>query len=588
VREGREGREGSGRREVTPIGPLFFLRLPGLLCLFWLAATAPPLSAGEGFPTFVDVAQESGLDVVHVHGGWVPITILETNEGGVGFVDYDGDGDLDVYAVNGSFTRLQPHPGGPHEDPTNRLYRNDGGRFTDVTQTAGVGNTGAGLGLAVGDYDNDGDPDLYVTNWGPNVMYNNNGDGTFTDVTEAAGVGDTRWGQGTSFGDYDNDGDLDLYVSNYVAFSPGGLLFCTYGPQKVHYGCSPWNYPPQENVLYRNNGDGTFSDVTRSAGVADPEGRGLGAVFGDVNDDGWVDLYVPNDASGNTLFLNRQDGTFENSTMMSGVGFDETGKVQASMGCAFGDYDNDGFPDIFITNYSDETNTLYRNDGEGFFTVRTAPLGLAAPSLHALGWGTGFYDLDHDGYRDLFVANGHTYDVVEQMHPHLTFRQRNQVYRNLEGRTFQDVTEACGPGFDIVDSSRGTAFGDYDNDGDIDILVANSGSGLNLLRNDGGNRGSWLMVRLEGAAGRSPGGTNRDGVGAKVVVTAGGRPLVETVSRGKSYLSVSDFRLHFGLGRAETVERLEVHWPSGTVDIVEDLPARQEVMIREGVGWVLP
>ena len=576
----------------------------GRVALFAATGLAALLSysgvRADALPQFVDVAREAGVTFRHDHGGWVPITILETDESGIGFVDYDGDGDLDIYAVNGAPTRLEPRPGGAGEPPVNRLYRNNGdGTFADVTAAAGVGHAGAGLGLAVGDYDNDGNPDLYVTNWGPNVLYRNNGDGTFTDVAAAAGVGDPRWGHGSAFGDYDNDGDLDLYVANYVAYRPDGLLWCYHGPQRVRYGCSPWNYDPQPNVLYRNNGDGTFADVTAAAGVANPEGRGLSAVFGDYDGDGWVDVYISNDASPNVLYHNLRDGTFEDVTLMSGVGLSETGQVQASMGCAFGDYNNDGLPDIFITNYADETNTLYQNDGDGFFTVRSAPLGLAGPSLHSLTWGTGFYDFDNDGYRDIFTATGHVYDVVEQMHAHQTFKQRNQLFMGRGAKGFVEMTDQAGPGLQIVESSRGTAFGDYDNDGDVDILVTNSGAEANLLRNDGGNRSNWVAVQLIGGArmradgkgwesARGPGRpfSNRDGVGALVTVTAGDLTLHEAVARGTSYLSPSDPRLHFGLGSRTQADRIEIRWPSGVVDVVANVAARQLVVIEEGAGVV--
>ncbi|MBI1924659.1 VCBS repeat-containing protein, partial [Candidatus Poribacteria bacterium] len=469
--------------------PLFFMA-----CLMGMNVE----SRAESRLEFTPVTEQAGIQFRHVDGRSGRRYFLETVGSGVAFFDYDGDGFLDIYLVNGA-----PHPPPPllkleergqgGEVPTNALYRNNGdSTFADVTEKAGVGDTGYGAGCAVSDYDNDGDLDLYVTNFGPNVLYRNNGDGTFTDVTQSAGVGEARWSLGCAFADYDNDGFVDLYVANYIDFHYEEHTDCS--QKGVPTYCPPESFRGAPDTLYHNNGDGTFTEVTQAAGVYNEAGKGMGVVFGDYDNDGFVDCYVGNDAGENFLYHNEGNGTFTNVGWMAGVEADENGNVQGTMGVDFGDYDNDGLLDLVALNFQNQPNAIYHNDGGGFFKDVSLPAGMGY-SIPYVGWGTDFFDADNDGYKDIFVANGHLQDLVEQYDDTTTYAQRNQLLVNNGNGTFVDRSAQSGLGLGLLKVSRGLATGDYDNDGDLDLLISNANDTPDLLRNDGGNQGNWLIIR---------------------------------------------------------------------------------------------
>lgn len=526
------------------------------------------ISAGQ--VRFVDVTQEAGIDFVYVNGASGQKYMPEPMGSGAAFFDYDNDGDLDLYIVNGA-----PFPGYHcSEIPRNALYRNNGdGTFTDVTDEAGVGDAHYGMGVAVGDYDNDGDLDLYVTNFGPNVLYRNNGDGTFTDVTKEAGVGDDGWGTNAAFVDYDLDGDLDLYVANYIEFDVRHNKVCLQGNVRAY--CGPTAYPGQSGILYRNNGDGTFTDVTKEAGLCTTEGRQLGAVWGDYDNDGDPDMFVANDKTPNFLFRNNGDGTFTEVGLEAGVAYSEDGAAESGMGADFGDYDNDGWLDIVMATYQWLPNRLYRNEGGEFFTDVTFLAHIGAESLPYLGMTVAFLDYDNDGWLDIFAANGHLDENVKEYDPMASYAQRNQLFHNNGDGTFTEVTEMVGPGFKIENVSHGAAFGDYDNDGDVDIFVSNSHGPCSLLRNDGGNGNHWLAIRTVGTK------SNRDGIGAKIKLTSGDLVQVREVRSSYGYLGSSDLRVYFGLGRRKKVDRIEIRWPSGQVQVLEDVEVDQFLTVRE-------
>ncbi len=533
---------------------------------------------------FVDITVQAGVGFRHVHGGSGQKYFVETMGAGCAFFDYDGDGDLDLYAVNGA--PLPEFVG--NETPTNKLYRNNGdGTFTDVTERAAVGDTGYGTGCATGDYDNDGDLDLYVTNYGPNLLYRNNGDGTFTDVTERAAVGDSHWGAGCAFLDYDNDGDLDLYVANYLDYSLDDPRIDLI-PYIVDYHGTrasdlktyphPHNFNDAPDRLYRNNGDETFTDVADVAGVANTAGKSLGVVVTDYDDDGDPDLYVANDMVGNFLYRNNGDGTFTDVGLISGVGYNENGQEEGGMGVDAGDYDNDGWMDLIVTNFQHETYTLYRNNGDGTFTDVSFASGTGRVTRPYLGWGVGFFDYNNDGHSDLFAANGHVQDNIERLDGSTSYPQRNLLFHNNGDGTFADASLKSGDGMRLVKSSRGTAFGDYDNDGDVDLFVLNSNERADLLRNDGGNRNNYLTVRTVGTV------SNRDGIGARVKVVSGRLRQMKEVRSGSSYLSQNDLRVHFGLGSCSTVDTLMIRWPSGTVQVLTDIPVNRVWTVTEQAG----
>ena len=522
---------------------------------------------------FVDVTQEAGIHWKHVDGRSGQKYFMETLGSGAAFFDYDKDGDPDLYFVNSA-----PLPGYVSQEvPTNCLYRNNGdGTFTDVTEKAGVGDTGYGHGCAVGDYDNDGHLDLYVTNYGVNRLYRNNGDGTFTEVAESAGVTEPRWSTGCAFADYDRDGNLDLYVVNYIVFDIDENPWCGFKEKGIRAYCEPDNFTAQSDTLYRNNGDGTFTDVTKTAGIYNTTGKGLGVVWGDYNNDGTPDIYVANDSTENLFYHNTGDGTFEEVGFMVGVALSEDGVAENGMGTAFGDWNNDGWLDLTVTNYAQQTNTLYHNDADGFFTDATATTKTAQLTYPYLGWATAFIDYDNDGYQDLFVANGHLHENLAELGQEGTYGQRNLLFRNNTANgTFTEVSESLGPGMTLEDVSRGATFADYDLDGDIDIVVTNSNTAPRLLRNDGGNRKNYLQLRLTATRGST------DAIGARVKITTGNLTQTREVRSGDGYLSQQDLTLHFGIGDYERVDSIEVVWQRGTQQLLESVPANQVLSLKE-------
>jgi hypothetical protein len=535
----------------------------------------PPL----GF-SFRNVAREAGLNAVTTFGGMDKNKyLLETTGSGAAFLDYDGDGWLDVFLVNG--TTLEGFPKG--QEPRSHLYHNRGdGTFEDKTPPAIHEQTGWGQGVCVGDYDNDGRPDLYVTYYGQNRLFHNEGDGRFEDVTERAGLlgKRTRWGTGCAFLDYDRDGRLDLFAANYIdldlATAPvpeSGL--CRY--KGVMVACGPPGLPGGKNVLYHNLGDGRFEDVSERAGILNAGTYGLGVSTLDFDDDGWTDLYVANDSNPCALYLNRHDGTFEDMGVLTGCAFSQDGKPQAGMGIAIGDYDHNGTLDIFKTNFAGDTATLYANSGGGFCDDRTFASGVGI-NTRWLGWGTGFIDLDNDGWLDLFLTNGHVYPEVEKIAAEAGYKQRKVVYLNMRDGRFVDVSERLGPPITTPKAGRGTAFGDYDNDGDVDVLVNNVHDAPDLFQLQSPPGRHWLLVKLVGTR------SNRSAIGARVRCTSGGMAQVDEVRSGGSYISQNDLRVHFGLGDATRVDRLEVRWPSGLVEEWTDLAADQILERVEGTG----
>ena len=544
---------------------ILFFFLIGLFDVSFAASTQDNID-------LIAVTESAKIDFQHVDGRCGRRYFLETVGSGVAFFDYDADGFLDIYFVNGAdlpgFASKSP--------PTNKLYHNNrNGTFTDVTDTAGVGDTGYGGGCAVADYDNDGNLDLYVTNFGRNVLYRNNGDGTFTDVTLRSGSGESRWSLGCAFADYDNDGFVDLYVTNYIDFRFEEHKSCAqYGAGTY---CPPESFPGSPDTLYRNNSDGTFTDVTREAGVYQAESRSMAVVFGDYDDDGFVDCYVGVDAGENLLYHNEGDGTFINVGWMAGVEADENGNVQGTMGVDFGDCDNDGFLDLVAMNYQEQPNAVYRNVGDGFFNDISFAAGMGY-SLPYVGWGVDFFDVDNDGDQDLFVANGHLQDEVEKFDDTTTYPQFNQLLiNNGEGAFFNRLHQSRSA-LKLLKVSRGLASGDYDNDGDLDLLISNANDTPDLIRNDGGNRQNWVAIQTIGTK------SNRAGIGTKVKLSASGLTLIDEVRGGSGYLSQNDLRLHFGLGDRKSIDFIEVRWPSGVVDTIQDTLPNQILVIKEEYG----
>ena len=566
------------------------------------APQSPEPPAGVAW--FTARAEEVGIDFVHLNGASGELYISETLAPGAALFDFDDDGDLDVYLVQGRVLGPGGTPDGSESPPRahppgDRLYRNDlvvhadDGtrtlRFTDVTEGSGLGGGAYGMGVAVGDVDNDGRVDLYRTALGPNQLFRNDGDGTFTDVTGQAGVGDPRWSVSASFVDFDRDGWLDLYVGNYLDHRPGTPqpeCFTRTGERDY---CGPSAWAPVPDRLYRNRGDGTFVDVTADAGVAREYGAALGVTAFDADGDGWTDVYVANDGEPNQLWMNRRDGTFTNGALLAGAALNDSGRTEGSMGVDAGDFDGDGDDDLFMTHLTRETNTLYVNDGRGLFEDRTATIGLGASSLAYTGFGTAWLDFDNDGWLDLLAVNG----AVQASHQRFAMRARdvsaragelpldqpNQLFRNLGNGRFDDVTRRAGPVFELSEVSRGAAFGDVDNDGDVDVLVANNNGRARLLINEVGHRNRWIGLRLVGGPGR------RDMPGARVgVFRDDGPPLWRRARADGSYASANDPRVLVGLGQAAAVRRVRVVWPSGREEDWMDLPVDRWLTLEEGTG----
>jgi hypothetical protein len=553
------------------------------------AQTAAPAAPASPDAPFEEVAAATGLVFTHFNGAGGAYYQPEVFGPGVAVFDYDNDGDLDVYLPQAAMldpdltpaAALFPLPAG--QPPGDRLFRNelipDGTlRFSDVTAAAGLGHTGYTQGVTAGDFDNDGYPDLYVTAFGSNVLYHNAGDGSFTDVTALAGVDDPRWSTSSAFLDYDRDGDLDLFVVNYVRFTVAGNKQCAGADGKPDY-CGPQSYEKVRDRLFRNDGEGRFTDVSDAAGLGAAFGPGLGVTCADFNGDGWLDIYVANDGDDNQLWINRHDGTFGNTALMAGVAINAYGKPEASMGVTAGDFDADGDEDLFMTHLDRETNTLYVNDGSGNFHDATDAHRLGRISLPYTGFGSEWFDYDNDGDLDLFIANGAVRIEESLRGEPFPYRERNQLIRNDGAGGFTDVTEQAGPALALVEVSRGAAFGDLDNDGDVDIVVANNNGPTRLLRNTQAPAGHWLTVTLAGTR------SNRAGLGARVAVLRKGRPpLWRRAHTDGSYLSANDPRVHFGLGTDGAVQAVGVVWPDGSRERWGDIQSDSFITLQQGSG----
>ncbi|MDP6634164.1 MAG: CRTAC1 family protein [Phycisphaerae bacterium] len=519
-----------------------------------------------------DVTSKTGIAFRHTDGGSGKRYVVETVSAGVATFDYDGDGDMDIYFLNGA-----PLKGTKADSPpTNALYRNDGNfKFTDVTVKAGVGDRGYGLGLCAGDYDNDGDQDLYLNNFGANVLYNNNGDGTFTDVTKKAGVANgDKVGAGACFLDIDADGDLDLYVANYLKFSYADHTVTRIRGVPVYRG--PTAFKPEPDTLYRNNGDGTFTDVSKPSGIAKHASWGMGVVCADYDNDGDTDVFVANDVSLNYLFQNDGKGKFEEVGLIAGVAVDSTGEEQGSMGVDCGDYNNDGRLDFHQTSYEKQLAVLFRNLGAGSFEDSTLVSRAGLGTLAKVTWGDGFVDFDNDGDRDIFIACGHLQDNVEKYDDTMEYHAKNVLLMNASKGLFANVSAKSGNGMAVKLSSRGAAFSDLDNDGDIDAVILNSRREPTILRNDSPAKNHWLQIRLKGVK------TNRDGVGARVKVVSGKLTQIDEVHSGRGYQSHYGMRMHFGLGKLDKIDRVEVRWIGGGADVLKNVRVDQVLKIAEG------
>ena len=565
---------------------------------FWFATT---LTAGfpenilaefqsQPDPIFREVAQAVGLNFQHFIGATGEFFFPENMGSGVAFFDYDGDGDLDVYLLQGTLLDKSKEFGDslfqspPQLPPRNQLFCNkliETGQlgFENVTGRSGVGHQGYGMGVAVGDYDNDGHLDLYVTNFGPNVLYKNNGDGTFSDVTREAKADDPRWSMSAAFLDHDRDGDADLFLTNYVNFTVKGNRECK-NPLGIRDYCAPAVFEPVPDRFFQNEGNGQFRDATEETGIGAVLGNGLGVMVADFDANGWLDLWVANDGSANHLWRNR-DGTFMEEGLLSGTAYNIDGAAEAGMGITAADFDGDGDEDIFVTNNRRETNTLYLNvDGSNFYDA-TAQFGLSSPSFPNTGFGTLWFDYDNNGALDLFVANGAVGMLESRQGDGYPYAQPNQLYRNNGKGRFQDISASAGESLELLDVGRGAAFGDLDNDGDVDIVVANNNGPARLLLNQVGSRQHWLGIRLQGKRG----GVHTRTEGARVAVMRDGHPPVwRRVHRDGSYLSANDSRIYFGLGQDPELKGVIVHWPAGGCETWEEIPADRIAVLREGSG----
>ena len=563
-------------RKASPIKEFFRI---GATLLLGLVAGNPILPAQAPIQ-FVDRSRESGLNRPIVYGGVESQRyILETTGTGVATFDYDRDGRIDLFLVNGS--RLDAASNNP---PSNLLYRNLGnGRFSDVTTPSGLERSGWGQAVCVGDIDNDGWTDLAVTYYGEIVLYRNRGNGTFEDISQRSRIGgQRRWNAGCTFLDYDRDADLDLFVANYVDYAdatryePGSGANCMW--RGIAVMCGPLGLKQSANILFRNNGDGTFSDVSPASGITAAEGfYCLMPITLDFDEDGWTDIYVACDTTPNILYRNNQDGTFEDVGMISGVALSDNGREQAGMGVAAADYDLDGHLDLLVTNFSDDTSTLYRNDGNSTFTDTTYLAKLGKDTQY-LSWGTGLVDFDNDGWKDVFIASGHVYPEVDRHPSEITYRQQRLVYRNQGDGSFSNASGQAGDAIAAKAAGRGVAFEDLDGDGDLDIVAINLNDTPSLLINESASENSWLILELEGES------SNRSAIGARIQVAAGGRIQTDEVRSASSYYSSNGLRVHFGLGKESRAEWIEIQWPSGSRQRFEDVQARRVISIREGTG----
>jgi hypothetical protein len=579
---------------------LFLWMLAQSFLLFPSVASSKLTSIDSGFAdergavdfavSFVNIAEPAGLTRPIIYGGTDKKRyIIETNGCGVAFLDYDNDGWMDILLLNG--TRLEGFAKG--KAPTPMLYHNNrNGSFTDVTQQSGLAQSGWASAVTVGDYDNDGFDDLFITYWGQNVLYRNHGNGRFTDQTAKVGLATKgrRWGSGCVFVDFDRDGYLDLFVANYLIFEPekvpepGKGANCLW--KGIPVNCGPKGLPGDTNLLYRNNGDGSFTDVSEASGISKVKNRyPMTAMVTDYDDNGWPDIYVACDSTASILYKNKGDGSFDDVALETGSAYNEDGQPQAGMGVSSGDYNGDGHMDIFKTHFADDLPVLYKNTGSNFFEDASRAAGFEHTKY--VQWGTGLVDLDNDGWPDIFTVTGNVYPEIEKFFKQYPHRSPRLIYRNMGNQRFKEVTALCGPGVQEAQSSRGCAFGDFDNDGDLDVLVMNMNEPPSLLRNDymsersrGANH--WLKLKLIGTK------SNRSAIGARVRLKTGARWQTQEVTSQSSYYSHNDLRLHFGLGRNTLVERIEIRWPGGQTESLREIAANQIVTIKEGAGIVKP